>query len=119
MNTKKPCSYTDEDILTMERVPARVAAKYLKITYESLTWQLRQDAERETAKVPFGKARFCKRWVYDIFPQALVNFKNGYQPENEAIKRAAFMELFKQLDNNGQNQVKGFMKALIMAKETV
>lgn len=113
MNTRKPCPYTDEEILAMERVPARVAARYLKITYESLTWQLRQDAERETAKVPFGKARFCKRWVYDIFPQALVNFKNGYQPENEAIKKAEFMELFKKLDNNGQNQVKGFMKALI------
>ena len=119
MNTKKPCPYTDEDILNMGKVTAQNAARYLGITYETLVWLLRQDSENDTNKAPFGKAVHKKAWVYYIFPEELVRYKHGYRPEDEEIKKAEFMKLFKQLDDNDKNQVKGFMKALLITKEVV
>ena len=66
VNTKKPSKYTDEDILTMNKVTAKIAANYLggRWTYEMLTWMLRQDAEKGTGKAPFGKAVHRKNWSY-------------------------------------------------------
>ena len=121
MNTKKPSKYTDEDILTMNKVTAKIAANYLggRWTYEMLTWMLRQDAENGTGKAPFGKAVHRKNWSYYIFPEELVKYKHGYCPGRDEIKRAEFIELFKKLDEGEQNQVKGFMKALLMMKEAV
>ena len=84
-----------------------------------LTWMLRQDAENGTGKAPFGKAVHRKNWSYYIFPEELVKYKHGYCPVREETKKAEFIELFKKLDEGEQNQVKGFMKALLMMKEAV
>ena len=119
MNTKKPNLYTDEDIFKMRKVTAQIAAKYLGMTYDSLVWLLRQDSENGTNKAPFGKAVHKKAWVYYIFPEELVMYKRGYRPEDEEIKKAEFLKLFKQLDDDDKNQVKGFIKALIQTKEVV
>lgn len=118
MKVKKSCPYSDEDVLTMKKVTALIAAQYLGMTYESLIWMLRQDNENNTNKAPFGKAVHKKKWVYYIFPEELVKYKRGYRPEDEEVKKAEFLKLFKELNDSDKNQVKGFMRALIQ-KEAV
>lgn len=62
---------TDEEILSMKEVSARVAADYLGMTYSMLTWKLQQ------GELPFGTAKKNREWSYHISPQALVKYKNG------------------------------------------
>lgn len=69
INPKVPI--TDEEILSMKEVPARIAADYLGMTYPMLTWKLQQ------GQLPFGTAKKKKEWSYHISPQALVEYKNG------------------------------------------
>lgn len=116
MAKRKPCPYTDENILTMGKVTATVAAKYLGMTYDMLCWQMRQDALNGTDKMPFGKAVYRKQWSYRIFPEALVKYKNGFNPKAEATVKAEMMELFNRLGEDERNQVKGFMQALLTLK---
>lgn len=113
MAKRKPCPYTDEDILTMGKVTGVIAAKYLGMTYDMLCWQMRQDALNGTDKIPFGKALHRRQWSYRIFPEALVKYKNGFNPKAEATVRAEIMELFNKLGDDERNQVKGYMQALL------
>lgn len=86
---KKPkVQITDEDILAMNEVPARIAADYLGMTYPMLTWKLQQ------GEFPFGTAKKRKKWAYHINPQALVNYKNG--AEDDSILKV----INKQLEEN-------------------
>lgn len=63
---------TDEEILSMQKVPAHTAARYLGIPYPRLISKL------QTHKCPFGDGELKgSRWVYDIYPRRLYNFKHG------------------------------------------
>lgn len=85
-NPKTPI--TDDEILAMNEVPARLAADYLGMTYPMLTWKLQQ------GELPFGTARKNKVWAYHINPQALVNYKHG--AEDDSILKV----IHKQLEEN-------------------
>ena len=76
---------TDEEILAMNEVPAKVAADYLGMTYPMLTWKLQQ------GELPFGTARKNKAWSYHINPQALVNYKHG--AEDDSILKVIHKQL--------------------------
>ncbi len=62
---------TDEEILKMKKVPTRIAADYLGMTYPMLTWKLQQ------GELPFGTAKRDREWTYHIDPRSLVEYKNG------------------------------------------
>lgn len=65
---------TDQDILTLTRVPLTTTARYLGISDETIADGLRMGI------YPFGTAvqRPSGTWVYDIRPQALVDYnRNG------------------------------------------
>jgi len=60
---------TDEEILEMENITAKVAAAYLGIDGSKVYNGLQVGA------FPFGTAYYSgKEWVYDIRPQALVEY---------------------------------------------
>ncbi len=62
---------TDGEILEMKKVPTKIAADYLGMTYSMLVWKLQQ------GELPFGTAVKNREWTYHIDAQALVEYKNG------------------------------------------
>ncbi len=112
MNIRKPCPYTDDDILTMPKITAQIAAKYLGWTYERLCWMMREDAEKGTRRITFGTATKRRQWTYYIDGEALVKFKYGADPVNEGMRKSEAMKLFVQLDENKQSRVLGYMERL-------
>ena len=65
---------TDEEILNLNRVPLATAARYLGISDDTIADGL------QFGTYPFGTAvqRQTGTWVYDIRPQALVDYnKHG------------------------------------------
>ena len=64
---------TDDEILTLDNVPPRVAAKYIGESLLSIYYGLQQRA------APYGYAveHPGKRWTYNISPGLLVAYKRG------------------------------------------
>lgn len=71
MNHRKHFALSDEEILSMERVPALEAARYLGMTYDMLTYKLQK------GEMPFGTAELKDKWTYYINPRQLYNYKYG------------------------------------------
>lgn len=71
MNHRKHFALSDEEILSMKRVPPLEAARYLGMTYDMLTYKLQK------GEMPFGTAELKDKWTYYINPRQLYNYKYG------------------------------------------
>lgn len=63
----------DSDILTMSKVTPQIAARYLGVSDDMIRKGL------QDGRFPFGtaiKSRNSDKWIYDIRPDALVQYKH-------------------------------------------
>lgn len=64
--------YTDEEIMSMNKITPQVASRYLGIPVRNIHEGLQENA------IPVGYAYKKNEWVYVIFPERLVKYKHGY-----------------------------------------
>ena len=110
MRNNTPITYTDEEILSLNRVTTEVAAKYLGTNAPMLRHQI------EYGQVPFGTCRkeSGKRTFY-INPQILVDYKNGRASDGEMYKALA-----KKVDVLNENvaELTKMVSELVKAKQS-
>ena len=65
--------YTDKDILAMKKITPHIAGRYLGRGTDTIRYGM------QSGLFPFGVAVKMPsgRWVYDIRPQALVDYNRG------------------------------------------
>lgn len=83
-----PKEITDEYIRSQTTVPAKIAAKYLGMSWWKLTGELQE------GKAPYGTARLGRggRWSYTIWGERLYRFQHGLDADPAAAIIAQKLE---------------------------